>query len=939
MSAYLGACALIATFASKVVAVPAPAVGVAPANGQPVTGGCPSGEQSYVFNNVVYSICPNTDFNVDNILDTKAASPQACAETCNKTPNCKYVVYEPNGGCHVKASSANPNWKVSNYYSTITAVYQVQQGQQITGSCPFNQTTLLGKNNAVWGICPQSDYNVDNANTIKAASQAACADACTSTQGCKYTVWEPTGYCHLKVQTNNPNWKADNYYTTMASLYTLNNGQQLTNGCLGGQKQVTTSNGATFTVCPWADFNVDNVANKQVYDDKSCAEYCSQTQGCKYAVYEPPTGACFLKGSPASPNMKQSNYYTAVYASSASTGGSSGSGGSGGNPNYQPTNGAAITGNCPNAGSTYTSKNNVAFNVCPQSDYHVNNLQWVAQPDRNSCIEWCSQTAGCFYGVWDPAAKMCNSKGAPYQPTWQQNGAYDSFVMTDASYSAPNTVAKNGLWSKVISLDLIPVAAYMIPAYPVVSKFFAFASWSGYTFGGAAQHQTAYMSWDLNANTQTEFVVANTQHDQFCPGLNALADGRLNINGGNTDQATTMYDPFANTFTRSGNMTRGRGYQSSVTLSDGRGFTIGGSFTGGIGGTEVPLKDGEVYDPASNTWSALTGAKVSNMLTTYDNGGPWRTDNHAWLYSWTGGSVLQAGPSKQMNWYSTSGQGGVRGAGTRNANNDQMCGVTVMYDNGVIFSAGGSQSYSDSDGLTATHKITIKGVNTAPAVQTLPNMNYGRMYANAVVLPNGKVFIVGGQTYGKGFQDTDSVMQAEIWDPATNAYTLVAPIAVPRNYHSTLLLMPDGRVMSGGGGLCYVGGNCQGGNHPDMQFYSPSYLFDASGNAAARPQITKLASSQQNGNQIRVNPGGTLTVTLNSASGLSHVLIRMGSSTHSVNTDQRRIPLTVKSTSGNTVTLRLPNDNGVVTPGFWYYFAVASSGAHSIGQTVNVLKV
>ncbi len=320
MSAYLGACALIATFASKVVAVPAPAVGVAPANGQPVTGGCPSGEQSYVFNNVVYSICPNTDFNVDNILDTKAASPQACAETCNKTPNCKYVVYEPNGGCHVKASSANPNWKVSNYYSTITAVYQVQQGQQITGSCPFNQTTLLGKNNAVWGICPQSDYNVDNANTIKAASQAACADACTSTQGCKYTVWEPTGYCHLKVQTNNSNWKADNYYTTMASLYTLNNGQQLTNGCLGGQKQVTTSNGATFTVCPWADFNVDNVANKQVYDDKSCAEYCSQTQGCKYAVYEPPTGACFLKGSPASPNMKQSNYYTAVYASSASTG-------------------------------------------------------------------------------------------------------------------------------------------------------------------------------------------------------------------------------------------------------------------------------------------------------------------------------------------------------------------------------------------------------------------------------------------------------------------------------------------------------------------------------------------------------------------------------------------------------------------------------------------
>lgn len=135
-----------------------------------------------------------------------------------------------------------------------------------------------------------------------------------------------------------------------------------------------------------------------------------------------------------------------------------------------------------------------------------------------------------------------------------------------------------------------------------------------------------------------------------------------------------------------------------------------------------------------------------------------------------------------------------------------------------------------------------------------------------------------------------------------------------------------------------MGGNRQGGNHPDMQFYSPSYLFDASGNAAARPRITKLASSQQNGNQTRVSPGGTLTVTLNSASGRSQVLIRKGSSTHSVNTDQRCIPLTVQSTSGNTTTLRLPSDNVVVTPEFWYYFAVASSGAHSVGQTVNVLN-
>lgn len=598
-----------------------------------------------------------------------------------------------------------------------------------------------------------------------------------------------------------------------------------------------------------------------------------------------------------------------------------------------------ITGGCPTAASTYTTSNNVAFSVCPQTDYHVDNLQSVAQPDRNACIEWCSNTPGCIYGVWDPAVRMCNSKGSPYTPTWQQNRNYDSFVMTDAGLKAPATLVKNGQWSSVIPLNVNPVAAYLVPQYPRVTKFLAFSSWSPVTFGGAPQYQTAFVSYDISSNSQSAFTVANTMHDMFCPGMNALSDGRLLIDGGNTDSAVTIYDPFTNTFSRGANMTMGRGYQTSVTLSDGRSFTIGGSYTGGTGGQNgVPLKDGEVYDASTNRWTALPDAKVQPMLTTYDNAGAWRTDNHAWLFAWSGGSVLQAGPSKQMNWYRTSGTGSVTSAGIRNSNNDQMCAVNVMYDNGKIFAAGGSQSYSDSDGLKVAHRITINGVNRAPSVQQLPNMNYARAYANTVVLPNGQVFIAGGQTWAKGFSDRNSVLQAEIWDPKTNAFTLVAASSVPRNYHSTTLLMPDGRVMSGGGGLCYVNGGCDDANHADMQFYTPPYLFDSNGNAAARPRVTTLRSSQQNGSKIRVAPGGTLTVTLDSVSALTHVLVRLGSSTHSIDSDQRRIPLTVVRTSGSTVTLRVPSDNGIVPPGFWYYFAVAPSGSHSMGLTVNVLK-
>jgi hypothetical protein len=32
----------------------------------------------------------------------------------------------------------------------------------------------------------------------------------------------------------------------------------------------------------------------------------------------------------------------------------------------------------------------------------------------------------------------------------------------------------------------------------------------------------------------------------------------------------------------------------------------------------------------------------------------YRKDNHAWLFAWSNGTVLQAGPSRAMNWYSTT---------------------------------------------------------------------------------------------------------------------------------------------------------------------------------------------------------------------------------------------------------------------------------------------
>lgn len=65
----------------------------------------------------------------------------------------------------------------------------------------------------------------------------------------------------------------------------------------------------------------------------------------------------------------------------------------------------------------------------------------------------------------------------------------------------------------------------------------------------------------------------------------------------------------------------------------------------------------------------------------------------------------------------------------------------------------------------------------------------------------------------------------------------------------------------------------------------------------------------------------------------SFSLVRYGSSTHTVNTDQRRIPLTPTDTLGTTYTLKVPSDAGIALPGYWMVFVMSS--ADSFGCRVH----
>jgi len=150
-----------------------------------------------------------------------------------------------------------------------------------------------------------------------------------------------------------------------------------------------------------------------------------------------------------------------------------------------------------------------------------------------------------------------------------------------------------------------------------------------------------------------------------------------------------------------------------------------------------------------------------------------------------------------------------------------------MYDAGKILVMGGG------DPPTATAEV-IDLNEEIPAWHSELPMTFARRHLNATLLPDGKVLVTSG-TSSPGFNEaTNAVLVAEMWDPETDIWSIMAPIQELRIYHSTALLLPDGRVLVGGGGRPAPDPHGHI-DRKDFTIYSPPYLFKGT-----RPIIASL---------------------------------------------------------------------------------------------------
>ena len=285
------------------------------------------------------------------------------------------------------------------------------------------------------------------------------------------------------------------------------------------------------------------------------------------------------------------------------------------------------------------------------------------------------------------------------------------------------------------------------------------------------------------------------------------------------------------------------------------------------------------------------------------------------------GRAFYSGPDQTMRSLDTDDGGAWQTFADRDAL-DRTYGSRAMFDAGKILVTGGAFSSADS------RVIDING-STPRVTETEPMAN-GRRQHNLTVVADGTVIATGGNSSGASLVDVNNgVYPAEQWNPATSHWTTLASMRVTRQYHSSALLLPDGRLLSSGGGIC---GDCAAQNYlaKNAEIFSPPYLFrkDGSGELAPRPTLTSTPARMPYATPFEV-------ATPNSASIGKLALVRLGAVTHSVNMEQRYIPLSFTAGAG-ILRATSPPDPNIAPPGVYMLFAIGADGVPSHAQIVTL---
>ena len=263
------------------------------------------------------------------------------------------------------------------------------------------------------------------------------------------------------------------------------------------------------------------------------------------------------------------------------------------------------------------------------------------------------------------------------------------------------------------------------------------------------------------------------------PTATLLANGKVLVSGGQTSlvrptslASAELYDPATNRWSAAGSLVTARSVHTATLLPNGKVLVAGGLNTAANADS---IAIAELYDPATNTWTpagTMTTARYAHTATLLPTG---KVLVVAGLAASGEVATAELYDPATNNW-TTVGR----------LTTPRYLHTTTLLANGKLLVAGGS---GFATGSFATYRtVEIYDPATHVAVAAAP-MAVARTSHTTTLLRNDKVLVSGGFA---------SLGSGEIYDAGTNAWTPTGAMVAGRHAHSATLLN-NGRVLIGGG--------------------------------------------------------------------------------------------------------------------------------------------
>lgn len=437
----------------------------------------------------------------------------------------------------------------------------------------------------------------------------------------------------------------------------------------------------------------------------------------------------------------------------------------------------------------------------------------------------------------------------------------------------------------------------------------------------------------------------------FCGGHAFMHDGRLFVAGGNLGQVVQpfkglnyayIFDPavvdenskwaYLGSPGSPNPMSAGRWYPTVTLLPDRRLLVMSGYVDESLPLPQRYNRTPEMWNPQTGQWIRRTADQAKMPFDALYPGA------HVVPRGQYQGQVFYSMPMLQSYVFDPNFDGIPNGSyywktvpsTQRTFFRDGGCSVLLPIKlspstEAKVLILGGMQNDPAFGTAVATNTAEIIDLGAAnPVWQPAASMVLERTHANAIILPDGKILVTGGnQVY---FRE-GAVTYAETYDPDTNTWTLLPPGSYTRMYHSASILLPDATVW-------VAGGDALGGSPSSdfIEIYKPGYLFDPPDPPppapSVRPTILSISTAQ-----ITYNSAFTIEVShpIDSA-----ILISLGATTHAFDQNQRAVylKLTALPPNGtNPYSVTTPANANIAPPGYYMLFVLKPKQLSLSGQT------